>query len=68
MRLFDGEQEEQYILKPHQSVYIAPLIWDSQIYFKNSIALVLCSTLYDRKDYIEDIEEFKEIVNAKQNK
>ena len=41
-------------------IHIPEMIWDEQIYSsKESILLSFCSTSYDRRDYIEDWEDFR---------
>jgi hypothetical protein len=52
-----------HLNKPHQGLYIPPMIWSSQINFcANAICLVLASENYYEKDYLRDYEQF---VNAK---
>tara|TARA_B100001094_G_C18110117_1_gene760653 strand:+ start:413 stop:829 length:417 start_codon:yes stop_codon:yes gene_type:complete len=59
----DGKNEVRYLLEsPQQAVLIPELIWDEQIYrSEDSILLSICSSYYEKKDYITDFEEFKRI-------
>lgn len=62
VRLFDGFNEKEIYLGENQGFYIPELIWDSQVFLKeNTILLVLASTNYDHKDYINDIDNFIKI-------
>lgn len=63
-KLFDGYEQNDYALMPHEAIYVPKMIWDSQIFCTgNDVLLVMCSTNYSRLDYIEDIDLYKEIVN-----
>ena len=57
----DGSTEQKYHLsRPQVGLYIPKMTWRHIDNFStNSVALVLSSTSYDPKDYIEDFEEFK---------
>ena len=60
--LYDGYKTETIIMKQYESVFVDKMIWDSQIYETgDDIMLSLCSTEYDKADYIEDINEFERI-------
>lgn len=62
--LFDGKKTRDVRLyNPTEALYIPEMIWDTQIYSKDALLLVLASTPYDKSDYITDIEEYKRIVN-----
>lgn len=64
--LFDGEKIDIHILKEGQTILIPNMMWDYQRFLTgNDILLVLCSTKYNRKDYIENLEKFKEIIHGK---
>lgn len=58
---FDGEKYKTFILdRPDKGVFIPEMIWDSIDYAcENTILLVLSSSPYDREDYIEDFDFFK---------
>ncbi len=61
--LYDGYEEYKFILEENQGILIPELIWDSQKFMvENSMLLVICSTLYDKLDYIVDIDEYNSIV------
>ena len=56
--------------KPKRIFYVCnvpigdKMVWDSQVFTTgNDILLSICSTAYDREDYIEDFDEFLRIVN-----
>ena len=56
----DGFTRREFKLdSPLQGLYMPAMIWGYQIYDKDSIILVLASTLYERDDYIEDWESFE---------
>ena len=47
--------------KPHQGVYIPPNVWHTMQYSHTAVQLVMASTLYNEKDYIRDIDQFRKI-------
>lgn len=59
--LDDGEAVRTYTLnRSYRAVYVPAGTWRRMTNFlTNSLALVLSSTEYDERDYIEDYEEFK---------
>lgn len=60
--LHDGVKEQIYRLKQFEQILVPALVWDSQKFLTlDAEILVLCSTLYDAKDYIFNFNEFKEI-------
>jgi len=57
--LDDGYQIKEILLNPGESVYVDKMVWDYQKFITgNEFMLVLSSTNYDPKDYINDLEEF----------
>jgi hypothetical protein len=57
--LDDGKALKEIILNPGQSVYVDKMVWDYQKFITgNEFMLVLSSTNYDPKDYINNIDEF----------
>ena len=60
----DGSREKKFLLdSPQIGLYIPAMIWDEQVYKSpDSMLLSICSTHYDRKDYIHDYEEFQSLV------
>jgi dTDP-4-dehydrorhamnose 3,5-epimerase-like enzyme len=60
----DGYNQKRFLLdSPQQGLYLPEMIWDEQIYRSpDSILLSLCSTKYDRRDYIHNYEEFQTLV------
>jgi len=69
----DGHNEKRFLLdSPQYGLFLPEMIWDEQTYKSpDSILLSICSTKYDRKDYIHNYEEFqflvKDGVDAKVN-
>ena len=63
----DGTSERTFHLsRPQIGLYIPNMIWrEINNFSTNSVALVLTSTSYDEKDYIEDFEEYKRLKNEK---
>ena len=63
----DGTSERTFHLsRPQIGLYIPNMIWrEINNFSTNSVALVLTSTSYDEKDYIEDFEEYKRLKNGK---
>ena len=60
--LYDGKEESKITLLPFEGVHIPHLIWDYQIFKTGKdILLVLASTSYDRRDYIESMEDYKKM-------
>ncbi|MEG1573947.1 MAG: FdtA/QdtA family cupin domain-containing protein [Bacteroidales bacterium] len=64
--LNDGNEEKVYTLnRSYYGVYIPNLIWRRLENFStNSVALILSSTAYDEKDYIEDYGEYVRYINT----
>lgn len=63
IKTYDGVNKYETTLSKDQGILIDNLIWDSQTFLTGKdILLVLCSTEYDRADYIEDLSKFKEII------
>lgn len=59
VRTDDGKLKLEHILKSGDYIYIGRMVWDSQIFLTdNDVLMVLTSTSYDKKDYIEDKEMF----------
>jgi dTDP-4-dehydrorhamnose 3,5-epimerase-like enzyme len=58
--LHDGVKETIYSLTKNQQILVPELIWDSQKFTsENTEIMVLCSTSFDKNDYILDFEFFK---------
>ena len=59
----DGEQEQTFHLsRPQIGLYIPCMTWRHINNFStNSVALILTSTYYDSKDYIESFDEYKSL-------
>ena len=57
--LDDGKEKKTHLLSLGQSILIPEMVWDSQRFLdKDTEILVLCSTLYDKEDYIFDYDDF----------
>ena len=60
--MHNGRYLESIKLKPNQSVLVDKMIWDSQIFLTgNDVLLSICSTEYNKKDYIEDFDLFLDL-------
>jgi hypothetical protein len=58
----DGNKWESTILTEHESIFVDRLVWDNQVFHtEDSMLLVLCSTEFDKSDYILDFDKFKEL-------
>tara|TARA_R100000008_G_C3557749_1_gene154225 strand:+ start:572 stop:979 length:408 start_codon:yes stop_codon:yes gene_type:complete len=64
VKLHDGTDLKEYRLKPNQAILVEKMIWDSQVFeTDNDVLLAICSTNYDKSDYIEDFSDFIITVN-----
>ena len=63
----DGEKEQKFHLsRPQIGLYVPKMTWRHIDNFStNSVTLVMSSTAYDSKDYIEDFELFKTLKHGK---
>ena len=69
VKLNDGKELKEYRLMPNQSILVEKMIWDSQVFETgNDMLLSVCSTNYNKSDYIEDFEEFLRTANKKGSK
>ena len=67
VHLYDGYKTETIVIRKHESVFVDRMIWGSQTYETGKdIMLSLCSTEYDKADYIEDIKEFERLARINQ--
>lgn len=61
--LFDGYKENTFEISENMGVHVPKMIWDSQKFLAEGSSLaVFASTKYDQKDYINNKDEFIEIV------
>ena len=61
----DGHNRQEHFLEPNQYMLLDNLIWSSQFLLEpDSILLSLCSTIYDKNDYINDLQEFYNILQT----
>lgn len=70
VRVLDGKGNEAVFTlnRPHMGVYLPRMVWKDMYDFSDdSILLVLASELYDPKEYIQNYQEFINLVNAKEN-
>lgn len=62
--LHDGKSLKTVILRKNEHVMIDTMVWDAQRFLTGKdVMLVLCSTSYDKADYIEDFDTFLSEVN-----
>ena len=62
--LDNGFNKIKTVITENESIFIDNLIWDSQKFLTNDdILMVLCSTEYDKNDYIFNYSEFLQIKN-----
>ncbi|MDO4511235.1 MAG: FdtA/QdtA family cupin domain-containing protein [Bacteroidales bacterium] len=62
--LHDGEKETRYHMsRSYYGLYVPPMMWRSIDNFStNSVVFVLSSETYDPSDYIEDFDEFLNVL------
>lgn len=64
VRLHNGKKLVEHLLSDGEAVLINEMIWDSQVFKTgDDVLLSICSTNYDKSDYIEDFEEFLKLTN-----
>jgi len=69
VKIHDGKDLKEYRLIPNQSILVERMIWDSQVFETDrDVLLSICSTSYNKSDYIEDFEDFLRTVNKKGGK
>jgi dTDP-4-dehydrorhamnose 3,5-epimerase-like enzyme len=58
--LDDGSRKDRiHLNRPWKGLYIPPMIWAAEVNFDaGSVCLILCSELYNERDYIRDYDEF----------
>jgi hypothetical protein len=54
----DGMQESFILEHPAEGLYLPKLCWHEMSYSKDAVQLVICSTVYNEKDYIRDWQQF----------
>ena len=66
IKVTDGRNEEIYDLnEPHSGVYVPRMLWKEMYDFsEDSILLVLSNEHYDKSEYINDFETYKEIIGS----
>lgn len=65
--LDDGVEKKKVLLnKPYQGLLVNPMIWRKlEDFSSGAVALVICSDLYSKEDYIREYEEYIREVNKK---
>ncbi len=59
VNLFDGRDEIEYTIKSGEYIFVDKMIWDYQKFLTNDdILLVICSTEFEKDDYIKDKDKF----------
>tara|TARA_B100000427_G_scaffold212174_1_gene176986 strand:+ start:1127 stop:1534 length:408 start_codon:yes stop_codon:yes gene_type:complete len=63
----DGKSDKIFYLNDKsKGLYVPPLIWAEEFDFsKESVCLVITSHTYDKKDYINNLNDLKNIINEK---
>lgn len=62
VELYDGQTSYNELLFPGHAVMVPRMIWDQQMFITgDDVMLAVCSTSYNPRDYIEDIEEFRRL-------
>lgn len=65
VKLYNGKSLDEFHLNEKEGIFVDKMIWDSQVFLTgDDILLSICSTNYDKKDYIENMKEFEEIING----
>ena len=66
VKMHDGKESKSFFIKENDYVLIPEMVWDSQVFYSSSdILVVLASTKYDPKDYINEFEDFIMLCNKK---
>ena len=63
--LNDGKEEKKYTLnRSYYGLYVPKLTWRKiENFSTNSLALVLCSTKFNKEDYVRDFKIFTSAIN-----
>jgi len=63
--IYNGCVWDREIIGEGEYTFIDQLLWDEQKYLTgNDILLSICSTIYDKNDYINNILEYEKIKNG----
>lgn len=66
---YGNNKRKKIVITQGEMVHIPKLVWDSQKFLTDKDFMVcLCSTTYNKKDYIEDINLFYKLTNNKVKK
>tara|TARA_R100000808_G_scaffold15544_1_gene35829 strand:+ start:3725 stop:4129 length:405 start_codon:yes stop_codon:yes gene_type:complete len=62
---YGNYNKKSTMLNPGDSIEVPPLVWDTQDFLTgDDVLLVMCSTEYEKSDYILDYDEFTHIING----
>lgn len=65
VKIDTGTEKTEVLIESGQYTIVNELEWDSQVFLTgNDILLVICSTPYYKSDYIEDYNQFLELING----
>jgi acetyltransferase-like isoleucine patch superfamily enzyme len=66
VRVFDGKASDEVTLdRPDRGLYLPPMLWTTQYrYSPDAILVVLASDVYRDDDYIRDLDEYMQLVEA----
>lgn len=59
-----GESSTFILDEPYKALYIPTFTWATMKYAKNSVQLVMASTLYSENDYIREYSSFSKHLNG----
>lgn len=69
VKLHNGYHPYEKTLHPHEFCHVKSMVWDSQVFLTgDDVLLSICSTEYDKNDYIEDFDRFLSLVKEMANK
>jgi len=57
----DLERTKSVRMHPGQTITISPMVWNKQVYHKDTVVLVYCDRPYDESDCIRDYDQFVEL-------
>lgn len=62
VKLIYSKKTTYILLKPNEYIYVPKMVWDSQEFLTgNDVLLVLCSTNYNTKDYINNLTKYRQL-------
>ena len=65
--LDDGYRKDRiHLNRPWKGLFVPPMIWAAEVNFDaGSVCLILCSELYNERDYIRDYDEFLRLAGSR---